>query len=491
MSALPQPSPEPIYQRLATHYRGAIQAGALGVGDRMPSVRMLMRQHQVSLSTALQLCRQLEDEGWLDARPRSGYFVRQPMRHHLARVAEPVPHARPDPAQFVGIHARVSEFVSSRRSNVIAQDFSAARCAPQMYPAEGLQQAALRALRRQPQMFATPCSARGAMPLRTVLAKRAMLAGMRLSPEEIQITNGCVEALNIALRAVAQPGDTVAVESPTFHGLLQILESLGMRAVEIPTSPATGISVEALEFALRTYDNIKAVVVVPHLQNPLGSLMPETHKQRLLALCERHDIALIEDDTYSELIDEHLLQKQVPRAIKSFDTTGRVIHCASLHKILSPGLRLGWISAGRWHARAEMLKFAQTRNNDELPQLAVAEFMDSKAYDRHLRRLRAQLKIQREQTAESIARYFPPMTRMNLPDGGLALWVEMPGGVLSQAVFEAALEAKILIAPGSLFSNSQSFDHYLRISCGSPCNEQVQSGLKCLGEIVARLMRAA
>ena len=487
MSALPQiphqTPAQPMYQQLATHYRSAIEAGTLKAGDRMPSLRNLMRQHSVSLSTALQLSRQLEDEGWLQAKPRSGYFVRKPQRHSLARVAEPEADARPDPAQFVGIHERVSEFVMQRRSQRIELNFSVARCAPELYPTQGLKLAAQRALRLHPQMFAIPCSARGALPLRSILAKRAMLAGMRLSPDEIQITNGCNEALNIALRAVAQPGDTVAVESPTFYGLLQILESLGMRAVEIPTSPATGISIEALEFALKSYPNIKAVVVVPHLQNPLGSIMPQAHKRRLLQLCEQHEIALIEDDSYSELMDDDIMRAQVPRAIKSWDESGCVIHCASLHKILSPGLRLGWISAGRWQARVEMLKFAQTRNNDELPQLAVADFMASSAYDRHLRHLRSQLKAQREQTAEAIASYFPQGTCLNMPAGGLALWVEMPKHISSQEVFEAALKEQILVAPGALFSNSNAFDHFLRINCGWPWSEKIDRGLRRLGAL--------
>lgn len=477
-----------IYQRLALHYRNAIQAGTLVPGDRMPSLRGLTRQHDISLSTAMQLSRQLESEGWLEARPRSGYFVRRPQRSTLATVTEPRMDAVPDPAQYVGIHARVSDFIARGRMHPITTNLAVARCAPDLYPAAALQQAALRALRRHPSLLVTASSPRGNPEFRAVLAKRALGLGLTLSPNDVQITNGCIEALNLALRAVAQPGDTIAVESPTFYGLLQVLESLGLRALEIPTSPQTGISIDALELAIQTYDNIKAAVVVPHLQNPLGSIMPDAHKQRLVQLCATHAIPLIEDDTYSELVNERAHGEAPLRAMKSWDTTGNVIYCASLHKILAPGLRLGWMSAGRWQARVEMLKFSQSRSNEDLSQLAAADFIASPAYDRHLRRLRSILCVQREKTAEAIANSFPSGTRLNLPHGGLSLWVELPGQLSSKRVFDAALQEKILVTPGLMFSNSLRFDSFLRINCGWPYGQDVAQALGRLGQIMGRLL---
>ena len=207
----PPPAAEPIYQRLAARYRGAIQAGSLVVGDRMPSLRSLMRQHEVSLSTAMQLSRQLESEGWLEARPRSGYFVRRPLRNMLATVSEPRMDVTPDPAQYVGIHARVSDFIARGRLHMVKTNLAVARCAPELYPAEALKLAAMRVLHTHPQLLVSASSPRGNPVLRAVLAKRALGLGVTLSPDEVQITNGCIEALNLALRAVAQPGDTSVV----------------------------------------------------------------------------------------------------------------------------------------------------------------------------------------------------------------------------------------------------------------------------------------
>jgi DNA-binding transcriptional MocR family regulator len=438
-----------------------------------------MQLHGVSLSTALQLCRTLESEGWAEARDRSGYFVRRPKRLQMKPMDEPAADRAPDPAQHAGIHAKVSDFVTRRRYSQIHLDLSSARGAPALYPSEALRAATVRALRQHPDLLTRAAPSRGRTPLREAAAQRALRVGMVLSPEDILPTNGCIEALNLALRAVAQPGDTVAVESPTFYGLLQVLESLGLRALEIPTSPQTGLSIEALELAIGAYAPIKAVVVVPHLQNPLGSVMPDAHKARLVALCHQHTIALIEDDTYSELLDV----ATPARALKSFDQHDGVIHCASLHKVLAPGLRLGWIHAGRWHARVEMLKYVQSRSNEELAQWAAGSYMATGAYDRHLRQLRERLRLQRERTADAIAQHFPPDTRINLPPGGLQLWVALPDRLSATTVFDAALREHILVAPGTLFSNSARFDHYLRINCGLPWSDALGAGLRRLGEI--------
>ncbi|MBC7501831.1 MAG: PLP-dependent aminotransferase family protein [Herminiimonas sp.] len=475
---------QPIYRRLAAHYLDAMKAGSLGIGERMPSVRTLMRLHDVSLSTALQTCRQLESDGWLEARPRSGYFVRQRRRTPIAPVEEPNLALPPDPAQYVGIHARVSEFVTQSRLHPCTSHFAGARCAPSLYPAEELKNAAIRALRRDPELLVSPAPSGGSARFRSVLAKRALDKGLILTPEDVIVTHGCIEALNLALRAVAQPGDTIAVESPTFYGLLQILESLGMRALEIPTSVQTGISIDALEAAMQTYDNIKAVVVVPHLQNPLGSIMPDAHKERLAQLCEQHGVPLIEDDTYTDMVNSDT----PPAALKSWDKTGNVIYCASLHKILAPGMRLGWMAAGRWHARVKMLKYAQTRDNEVWSQIAAAEYMASPAYDRHLRRLRNTIRGQRDRAAGAIAAYFPPGTRLTVPNGGVALWVELPQKLSSKTLFDAALQEGILIAPGLMFSNSNRFDHFVRINCGAPHSEAVDHGLRRLGAIIERLL---
>lgn len=475
---------ELLYERLADHYREAIHSGALPPATRMPSVRAMVRTHQVSLSTALQACRRLEDDGLVEARARSGYFVRRLASTRLAPATEPDMRRASDPARYVGVHDRVSNFVARCEQFPLSTNFALAAAEPDAYPHAALRQAMSRGLRMHPELLTGRAPPKGYPPLRQVLARRALDNGISATPDDVLVTHGCIEALNLALRAVSQPGDTVAVESPTYFGLLQILESLGLRALEIPTSPQRGLSVAALELALRTQAGIRAVVVIPNLQNPLGCIMPDADKQQLLQVCNEFDIALIEDDTYGALADAG-----PQRAIKHWDRDGRVIYCSSLHKTLAPGMRLGWMLSGRWQARVDMLKFAQSRPNEGAGQMAAASYMATKAYDRHLVQLRRQLTHQRQAVAEAVAREFPAGTRLSLPPGGMLLWVELPAGTRAMDVFEQALTEGIRVAPGPMFSNSNRYDHFLRLSCTEADAQRSDQAVHTLGKIVAALQK--
>lgn len=451
----------PLYRQLAEQYTRAIDTGVLRPGDRMPSVRAFMQRHGVSLSTATESYRALERATLIEARPRSGYFVRKRVTARLPGVPEPDPRDAPASAQFVGIHTAISALVAKFQRVPDALDLGGATASADLYPTDALQKAALRALRRQPTLVTAAGPDAGDPALRGIIARRALESGIQMTADDIIMTHGCIESVNLALRAVTKPGDTVAVESPCFFGLLQVLESLGLKALEIPASPTTGIAIDTLEFALQTHAGIVAVVVVPTLQNPLGSVMPDAHKARLVDLCARAGIALIEDDPYRELVDTD----QPVKPMKAWDTDGTVIYCTSFNKTLAPGMRVGWMNGGRWHPRIGMLKFAQTRHNEQLSQVVLAEFLETNAYERHLRRLRDRLRAQRARMSEAIAMSFPEGTRFTLPDGGMFFWIELPQTVSSMDLFDAALDAGIRVMPGTVFSNSARFDHFIRMSC--------------------------
>ena len=470
--------PTPLYRQLANHYLDAIRSGTLKTGERFPSIRLMMEKHAVSLSTAVQVCRELEDYGVLEARPRSGNYIRQP-----DTLPKPVVTTTPAPLDtevYLGIHEQVSSVLKASQRATVKVNFASAYCAPELYPLKILQDHMSKALRQDQKLLGATGPTCGNIELRNILARRALTAKANLSAEKMVITNGATEAINLALRAVTHPGDTVAVESPTFYGLLQILESLNLRVLEVPATAHSGINLFALEQLLQGPERIRALIVIPNLQNPLGSIMPDTHKARLVQLCAEHGTVLIEDDTYGDLVDT----EQPLSTLKHWDRTDNVIYCASLNKTLAPGIRLGWISAGQWHDRVEMLKHMQSRGCEALSQLAVSAFMKTPSYERYLRRLRKTLTQQRQQMSAAITRYFPPGTRITHPRGGTLLWVELPAEQASMTFFHAALKVGIQILPGDIFSNAQRFSHFVRIGCGAPYSPKIDEALATLGQLL-------
>lgn len=479
---------QPLYRQLADRYLAAIHAGSLATDARFPSLRDLMRSHDVSLSTAMQACRHLEDQGWLQARPRSGYFVRRPQRAALKPLAEPDP--RREDGAFVGLHEHASRILRQGEQATVHTDLALAVGAPDFFPTAALQRTALRVLRRDPAILTTSLCRQGCNELKVALARHLLTRGVNVSPDEVVVTNGAIEAVNVALRAVAQAGDVVAVESPTYHGFLQVLGSLGLRALEIPTSPTQGLLVDALAFALRhgaagvAPEQIKAVLCMPSMHNPLGCSMPDTQKKRLVRLCADHDVALIEDDVYGDMG----AGSGAIRPAKAFDQRGGVIHCGSLNKVLAPSLRVGWAVPGRWHARVDMMHYTQSRRVAQLPQVVAAEFLASGAFARHLPKFRNLLNQQRERLADAAAQYFPPGTRASLPEGGMTLWVELPGGVSSERLFARALAQGIKISPGAIFSTSPHFDHFVRLACAQLHTPAVDAAVRTLGALTRQLL---
>jgi len=468
----------PLYRQLANHYLDAIRSGTLKTGERFPSIRLMMEKHAVSLSTAVQVCRELEDYGVLEARPRSGNYIRQPDTPVKSAPAAPPPLL--DTGVYVGIHEQVSSVLKASQRATIKVNFASAYCAPELYPLKTLQDNMIKALRHDQHLLDAAGSTCGNSALRNILARRALTTKTHLTADRIVITNGATEAINLALRAVTRPGDAVAVESPTFYGLLQILESLNLRVLEVPATPHSGINLLALEQLLQGPERIKALIVIPNLHNPLGSIMPDANKARLVQLCTEHNTVLIEDDTYGDLVDT----EQPLSTLKHWDRTGNLIYCASLNKTLAPGLRLGWISAGKWHDRVEMLKHTQSRGCEALSQLAVSAFMGTPSYERYLRRLRKTLTQQRLQMSAAITRYFPEGTGVTHPQGGTLLWVELPREHSAMAFFHEALKVGIQISPGDIFSNAKRFNHFVRIGCGTPYSPKIDEALQTLGRIL-------
>ena len=463
-----------LYESVASDVSTLITSGTLLPGERVPSVRRLSRQKRVSISTVLQAYRLLENRGVIEARPQSGYYVRAPSRP----VAEPAVTNPPKAPKPVGVHGLVSRVLAAGRDPRVVK-LGAALPGHELMPAARLRRMLSTTARRCPEALTNYALPPGREELRRQIARHALDWGCNLTAKDVIVTNGCMEALNLCLRAVAKPGDVVALESPTYFGLLQVIESLGMKALEIPTHPRNGISLEALALACER-ENVRACLVMPSVSNPLGSMMTDAAKKRLVQQLAARGIPLIEDHVYGDL---HFMRTS-PRAAKAYDRQGMVMLCSSFSKTLAPGFRVGWVAPGRYREQVEMLKFVSSVGTPELLQLTIAEFLENGGYHRQLRSLRRAFAGRIERTRRAVFESFPEGTRATNPAGGFVLWVELPRDADSLALYESAMRDGISIAPGPMFSATDRYRNCLRLNCGCTWTPAVERALARIGELV-------
>lgn len=464
-----------LYESLAQEIAAQIRRGLYRPGDRLPGVRAISGGRRISIATAVAAYRQLEDAGYIEARPRSGFYVR-PQRAPAETPGPSRPQGRPSPVSGQDV---VLQMIKAA-SDPAVLPLGAAVPDASYLPTQAVARALARAAQRHRVLGAGYAFPPGAPELRRQIARRMAEAGAPVHPDEVVITDGCQEALTLALRAVAAPGAIVAVESPTYYGLLQVIQSLGLKALEIPTHPREGISLEALQLALEQWP-VQACIVTPNFNNPLGYCLPEARRRPLVELLAARGVPLIEDDVYGDLGFDH----RRPSLLKGLDREG-VLHCASFSKTLSPGLRIGWIAPGRYLEKVEYLKFVSSVATPTVPQLAVADILESGRYERYLRQVRRDYARAVDRMTEAVERHFPSGTRITRPEGGFVLWIELPEEIDTLAVARQALAAGVSVAPGPIFSATQKYRNFLRLSCACPRDGRVERALALL----ARLFRS-
>jgi DNA-binding transcriptional MocR family regulator len=476
MNSLSEPST--LYGQVAGKIEKLIRSGTLRPGDRVPSVRRACAQHGVSLTTAVQAYLSLENRGLIEARPKSGFFVRS---QSWGRVQEPATSQVRPAAARVGLGSLQSQIFDLVRMPEVVP-LGAGYPGVENLPVKKLGRIMASVVRRLGERGVSYDMPPGAETLRRQIARCSLDGGSNLSPEEIITTCGGTEALALCLRAVTKAGDIVAVESPTYFGVLQQIEELGLKALEIPMHPRDGMKLEALEQAVKKR-RIAACLAVPNFNNPLGSLMPDENKKWLVSLLARRNIPLIEDDINGELY--HGAHR--PRTAHSYDEKGLVLLCGSFSKTLAPGYRVGWVAPGRFYDRVKSLKLTSTLATASLPQLAIAEFVANGGYDHHLRALRRNFAAQIRRMSTAVMEAFPPEIKLTRPDGGFVLWVELPKKVKALNLYEGALAAKISIAPGPMFSATQNFQNFIRLNCGHPWSGKLERAVDVLGGLVKKL----
>ena len=465
-----------LYQQIARQLAEDIQKGFYQPGERVPSVRKLSTQKGVSHATVLQAYATLEDQGLIRARPQSGYYV-----HRTPALTAPTPAiSRVEPPHAVTRSGIISEILSqSRRSGMIP--LGAAVPAGEYLPLRALHQQMSKVTRFQSQRAFGYTFSPGYEPLRRQVAIRMRDAGAVIEPEDIVITNGCVEAMQLCLRAITRPGDLIATESPSYYGLLQLCELLGLKVIEIPTDPEAGLSLEALEQAVEKWP-VKALVVTTRAGNPMGATMPEARQRKLVSMMAQRNIQIVEDDIYGELMFDHGRSK----ALKAFDCSDTVMYCSSFSKTISPGVRTGWVIGGRHQDTIEKLQTFTTLSACSVSQMAVAAYLENGGYDRHLRHIRQEYRKNLSSFQLAVQQYFPEGTQITRPKGGFILWVSLPGGIDTQTLFNQALDQGISIAPGVVFSNTDQFNHCLRLNCGIPWDHGAERAIMTLGILASQ-----
>ncbi len=475
MKSTTSPS-EPIYQNVADRLAGLIGAGTFRAGDRLPSVRVLSRDWRVSITTVLGAYSLLEDRGIVAPRSRSGYYVR-PRPVTREQLPRPLPgNGEPVDVSCAGITEKIMDAASA--PGIVP--FGAAVPCDEIFPTARLATlfgSVVRAAGAGAFQYSMPP---GRRELRVQIARRLLGAGVAVAPDDVMTTSGAIDAVLLALRATCEPGDVVAVESPTYFGILSMVQELGLKVIELPVRAGGGVSVDAMAEAFASHP-VKACVLQPNFQNPLGAVISDSDKKRIVALAATHGVSLIEDDLYGDL---HFGAER-PRALKAFDPGDTVIHCGSYSKALAPGLRVGWIVAGSRYHRIKRLKYTHSLANATASELVLAEYLKSGGVDRHLRKVRRTFAQQTHQIREALIDAFPAGLRVADPTGGFVLWCEMPPGFDSEVFALAALDRRISVVPGTLFSASCGLRHCFRISCGFPLDDRARRALEILGRLAA------
>ncbi|WP_158089486.1 PLP-dependent aminotransferase family protein [Magnetofaba australis] len=464
----------PRYRQLADHILAGIDDGTYAPGDKLPSVRRLQRRLNLSAATVTSAYLTLEREGVVEARPRSGYFVAR----LEAKSKPPRRETLPTTPSRIAISPMARTVEASALDNRLAP-LGAAVLDSSFLPIEQMAKNTRLLARTEMADALSYGPPNGARRLRRELARSQWGFPDPPGMEEIILTNGCMEAVSLCLRATTRPGDAVAVESPVFFGFLQMIENLGLYAMEVPTDPVTGMDPDGLARVLQD-DRVRAVLTIPSFQNPTGALMPIENRQRICQMVTKRRIPLIEDNIYGDL---HYGETRLP-PIKHWDRDGWVLYCSSFSKTVGPGLRVGVTIPGpRFAERVTALKMGSTLTSAQFTQLALANFLEDGGYQRHLRKLRVALQENMRQLRQSIARHFPQGVRMTDPKGGFILWVELPAGGDGVSLYEAAVGEGIAIVPGSVCSPSGSWRRCIRVSAGSPWSERLENAVARLGEL--------
>lgn len=465
---------EPLYMELAKKITVLIEKGVYKAGEKLPSLRKIHKENGLSVGTVLQAFNHLLDMSLITAKEKSGYFV------SYRPVQQPaLPQTKPISLSEQTVH--IDNLLHKLRKEKPGKDFiSFANALPdhRLLPFNSIKRAIQHISRDTSGNYLELEDPRGNYTLRETIARRSFSRGGVFHADELVITNGATEALNLCLRAVTLPGDTVLVQEPCYYGIMQSLEWLNLKAVAIPCHSETGIDLYDLEEACRRR-NIKACILVSNFNNPTGACLSSDKKKKIADFANRNKIAVIEDDIYGELF----FGPARPDTIKSYDKAGWVLLVNSFSKSLFPGFRIGWCAPGRFGYEVARFKSMNNGATANFSQRVLHDLLNAGTYDRHLQQFRRELHKNLLRASRLIEQHFPPGTKITRPKGGIVVWVELPKHIHAIKLQDAAFEKGIGIAPGEIFSANGAYKNYIRISFCTLWTPKTEKALVKLGGI--------
>jgi len=469
-------SKEFIYTEIADGIASQIRNGLLKTGDKLPSVRKMCQEHQVSMNTAKRVFLELESQSLIESKPQSGYFVSSLMSVSLPLAAV----SRPS---LIANNDEPDELISKVYENMGKKEmtfFSIGIPSGDLLPQAKLKKEIINATRELKDGGTEYEELQGNLKLRRMIALRSIQWGGNFNENDLVTTNGGMNALSFCLMALGKPGDTIAIESPCYPGILQLANGFGLNVLELPTHPTTGIEIEALR---KVIPQINLCLLIPNFNSPLGSCMPDENKKEIVKLLSENNIPLIEDDVYGDLY----FGSSRPKCCKSFDRDGNVLYCSSISKTLAPGYRVGWIAPGKYKDKIMKLKLLHSTSSISIVNEAVANFLKSGRYEKHLQQMRKALQNNYQNYVQTIAEYFPEGTRTSRPQGGLSLWVEFDKKIRTTALYDLAIKQNISIAPGRMFTLQDQFENCMRLCIGLPWTEETKLCLQQVGNLAKKI----
>ena len=467
-----------LYRQVIDIIRDNIDTGTLRAGERLPSLRKMSSRIGVSIPTVRQAYIELERQRRVVSRPKSGFYVRQLEANDIVRSSVAT-NGKPVPLNSRSLMERVYDGIN--RPELVPLGIANPSMAKSA--AKSLHRAMKRVMSRAEERSLGYASTLGEPVLRRQIAFHYLdTTGATVDPDSICITNGGQEALLLSLKAVASAGDIIAVESPTYHGVLELIESLDMLAIVVETCPEEGVMIDELDQTLSKHD-VTACVFSTTLGNPLGVTMPDKDRVRLVKVLEKHDVVLIEDDVYGDLRFDGVR----PTPAQFLNSNATVLTCGSFSKTAAPGYRIGWITAGSQIDRIAQLKRAFSCSSGLLQQLTLADFLGSGDFNRHLKLLRSELQCNAERMSALVAEHFPKETRTSRPVGGSVQWLELPPSVNAVQLLDYAIEGGISIAPGDIFSPCDCYSNFIRLSYGHTWSPRTENAIKWLGNKVSEM----